>query len=99
MFRFYWGLLAYFIVSLALILTLKVDLSAVFYPLYFLILPLYWIGLAVKPFLVSLGLWSKHGSSGWINYAGPTIDGLVLIALFGIVATIVVIFFSKRRAG
>ena len=97
MIRFLWSLQVYFSATVILALISMVDLPLGFYPVYILVLPIYWLGLALEPGLNMLGLWSPAGNGGWLNYEGPTTGGLILVSTLGLVITSVVIFVYKRN--
>lgn len=79
-----WMLATYFVLSLVALAASVVDLPPAFYALSGLLLPLVWLGHPLEPVLSVLGLWSQAGPGGWINYAGPSFGGLLLIAIVGL---------------
>jgi len=77
----------------------NVDLPLFLYPLSILVLPLVWLGRLLEPVLSMLGLWSNPGPSGWFNYEGASLGGLLLLAVVGLILTalLLVYFYHKSN--
>ena len=92
-----WISATYFVLSLVALAASMVDLPPTFYALFVLLLPLVWLGHPLEPVLSVLGLWSQAGPGGWINYAGPSFGGLLLIAIVGLAVSAFLLRRAYRR--
>lgn len=93
-----WISATYFLLSSVTLAASMVDLPAGFYALSVLIIPLVWAGRLLEPVLSVLGLWSKAGPGGWINYRGPSFDGLLLIAIVGLAVTALLLLYANHKS-
>ncbi len=92
-----WISATYFLLSLVALAALKVDLPPTFFALYVVIMPLVWLGRLLEPILTVLGLWSRAGPGGWINYEGPSLGGLLLIAIVGLAVTALLLLYANHK--
>ena len=93
-----WSLATYFFLSVAALAASRLDLPPDFYVVSILILPLVWFGRLLEPLLSVLGLWSKPGPGGWINYEGPSFGGLLAIAILGLAVTALLLLRAYHKS-